>query len=474
MRMFDAEKLDIFIQSQLSSQRVPGLSITLTDRQGVLFEKAYGFRDTQHRLPVTPDTVMCIASLSKSLTSTCVSLLMSEEKLSIWDPVCKYIPDFKIPGTPKNAVLLHHLMTHTTGLPPLPLLAYSYAAHTARDPGETFPADTLSGYPPIRTAQEIVDFIKTGEYIPLGQPGEYMSYCNEGYALLSTIVDIAADMPLEEYMRRKLFDPLGMVRTSFDLKKLQSMGNITSLFTKNEGGEIIGSDNWPTCPPYRGCAFIYSTSRDMSRYYSMLSQNGVVEGRRILSEDTVERIVGESTPLYTHGVYGYGLIKMPWRSEVLFSHTGGNKGVSSVGGFVRGRGIACCVLANLSHINRMPLLDAAINTWLGVPVDTPRLPYYPSDVKPQEPWIYEGCYGSMDEGLPPDVHPVVVRLDTDGDVLAKPWGAPEIRLLYCRENVFLAVEENKGLQSAIPCRFFVRGDKAWSLGWGTRMLQRLG
>jgi len=81
--------------------------------------------------------------------------------------------------------------------------------------------------------------------------------------------------------------------------------------------------------------WIISTSKDMAKYYKMLAQDGVYEGRRILPKSAADRLLGEEYPVLKTSVYGYGLSKIAWQGSVLFNHTGGLKGISSAGIFLK-------------------------------------------------------------------------------------------------------------------------------------------
>lgn len=136
MTSFNTTLMDSYVTKQMDKQNIPGLSLTFSDSSGILFDQAYGHTDAEKKKLVSGDTIMGVASLSKSFTGVCIALLEQEGKLSMHDAVTRFFPRFKIPGTPKDAVLIRHLLTHTTGLPLLPTLSHCLATHTVRDPGE--------------------------------------------------------------------------------------------------------------------------------------------------------------------------------------------------------------------------------------------------------------------------------------------------------------------------------------------------
>ena len=144
------------------------------------------------------------------------------------------------------------------------------------------------------------------KYKTLGAAGEYMSYSNEGYAVISYIVDAAAGMPLEQFLNERVFGPIGMTRTVLDIdgseaRKIASDGNITSLF-EEVNGQSVADDCWSILPPFRACACVKSTAHDMARYYSCLGNGGVIDGVQAIPAKAVEIMVGHLLlrPLQAH------------------------------------------------------------------------------------------------------------------------------------------------------------------------------
>ena len=474
MNTFCSERMDSYIAERMEKEKIPGLSITLAGPDGILYDKAYGYKHGETRAAVDGDTIMGVASMSKSFTGVCIALLEYEGKLSMDDPVTRFFPLLKIPGTPKDALLIRHLLSHTPGLPPLPMLLHSLAAHTVRDPEEKRDTDVLDNLLQVDTVEDIIDYINNGEYEPLGQPGEYMSYCNDGYAILSSIVDMAAGMDMESFLEKKLFAPLGMSRSALGFDRLRDFDNVTQVFSKGEKDVITASDNWSIAPPYRGCGWIISTSRDMVKYYRMLAQGGVHESIRILPQPVAERILGNDFATLKTGVYTYGLTKTLQGKDVLFTHSGGLKGVSSAGAFLKDRGVAGTVLTNLGGVDAMRILMGAFNVLKGAPPDAPvhNLALFQSG--PQEPWLYEGFFGHRESGLSIYTNPVKVTLEK-GVLTARIPKEDDVRHLhFCGENRFLAAKPGDDpLREGLLVRFFVRDDRAWAALVGSRMHQRI-
>ena len=245
-----------------------------------------------YTLPADTDTVFGVASMSKSMTCLALCILETEGRLSLKDPVSKYFPKLHIPGTPDELVTLEMIAMHRAGLPPMPPLEWSIAMNSVERDSRWYRHMVATAPNKMDKIEDVIEYISKGDYIPLGMPGEYMSYSNDGYAILSYVVDKASGMSLEEFLDEKVFRPLGMKRTVLDedccKARVIAGGNITSLFERDEKGGLLQDDNWSVLPPFRGCACVKSTASDMSRYYQALSDLGAADGKQAIPAEAVE------------------------------------------------------------------------------------------------------------------------------------------------------------------------------------------
>lgn len=469
--MRDWGKLDSFLTEQLQRQGVPGAAICVSDDSGVLYSRGFGYRDCARSAEVTPDTIFGIASLSKSITCMAAALLEHEGKLSFDDPVAKYLPNFRIPGIPQEAVLVHHLANHTAGIPPLPTLAWSWAWHTPTEPweGEVKEKFRAESTTKVEHIDDIIAFIAQGtDFRVLGPPGQYMSYSNEGYALLSSVIDEAAGEPLETYAERRIFQPLGMERTGFDLDVLASKGDLTSLFVKDKDGLVHCTDNWDKAPPYRGCGWIKSTVTDMNKYYMALSCRGIYAGKRVFPESCVERLVGRGFAETRKGIYCYGLYKRLFEDVAICEHSGGLSGVSANGGFIKDGAFAVTVLTNLSGIDCSPMTNAAFNMRLGLPLQESHM--WAQEVwggKLEDPSVYTGIYRSQ-EGGGAELQVVV---NGNGALVCKKDRQCE-PLIFCGGNVFTSSGSGEILPPGLVLQFYVHDGGCEMVSVGMRIYQK--
>lgn len=229
-----------------------------------------------------------------------------------------------------------------------------------------------------------------------------MSYSNEGYALLSYVVDQAAGIPLEQFMKERIFDPLGMTRTVLDLDGSEarelSGGNITSLFERDKDGHLTQDDSWSVLPPFRGCACVKSTASDISRYYKMLSDGGVWEGCQVIPAEAVDLLIGRSFPTEERPYYCLGLEKRLIAGKIVCDHSGGLHGVSTKGGFIEG-GYGIAVLCNEGDVSMEEFQWICYNYILGLPLETTHRWAEPNGSTFSMPEAIQGDYLAK-EGIP--------------------------------------------------------------------------
>lgn len=466
----DCKYLDAYIDNLFQKKGYPGMAVSIRGPEGVLFEKGFGYRDLENRKPADQNTIFGIASMSKSMTALACCILQTEGRLSLSDPIAKYFPSLHLPGTPDECVTLRTIAMHQTGLPPLQPLEWSIAMNSIERDSEWYQHMLKTAPNKMDKIEQIVEYLAKGNYKMLGAPGEYMSYSNEGYALLSYVVDMAAGISLEAFLEERIFRPLGMSRSVLDeggeKAKVMSGGNITSLFERDERGELIQDDNWSVLPPFRGCACVKSTAADMTRYYKMLSDRGLWEGGQIVPEEAVELLIGNSFPLRAQPYYCLGLTKSLLGGKTVCQHTGGLHGVSSIGGFLEG-GYSVTVLCNEGEVDVEPFYWACCNFILGLPLNREHNWAVPNGRAFSMPEALCGDY-LAEEGLP--AHTIVKA--EDGTLKADYNGTKTV-LQYCGGTVFAAVSEADLQQRVSTFQFLIRDGKAWAVRCYNRIYQRV-
>jgi CubicO group peptidase (beta-lactamase class C family) len=178
------------------SVATPGCALGVSEGGRVVLRKAYGMADLEHDVPNSPDTIFEAGSVSKQFTAAAVLLLAREGKLSLDDPVSKYIPELPDYGKP---LLIRHMLQHTSGL---------------RDWGSV---EGVAGWPRttrVYTQAHVLDIVSRQKALNF-EPGTNWSYSNTGYNLAAIIVSRVSGQLFAEFCRLRIFEPLGMTHTSW-------------------------------------------------------------------------------------------------------------------------------------------------------------------------------------------------------------------------------------------------------------------
>lgn len=469
--MLESKALDAYLERWAARKNLAGVSACMLGPDGFSYSWNYGFRDAAFSLPVNSDTMFGIASMSKSITALCICILESEGKLSLEDPVCQYIPDFRVPGQPREAVTLRHLMMHTSGIPPMEPLEWSIALNSpGRSESEWLTHMKKTAPNAMNSIEQVVHYVAHCPHRTLGAPGEIMSYSNEGYAILSYVVDAAAGEPLEAFMQKRVFEPLGMKRSILDngIAKARTLsgGNITSLF-EIEDGKRVCDDNWSILPPFRGCAMVKSTAPDMAAYYRMLSNYGMHEGMQVIPRRAVELLCGSYHPVSPLNVMCMGINKREKAGHVICEHSGGLHGVSTKGGLLLGEGFGFAVLCNQGDEDMDELMWGMYNAIMDLPLEESHRWFTPVTEPFSAPEMITGRYIGH-EGVPS----IVEISEQDGRLWCNRDGVQTV-LSYCGGARFLSHAPDQDDDPGVRHEFLIRDGKAWGVRVGTRVFERV-
>ncbi len=312
-----AERLDRLtdvLEEYVDEGRIPGAVTTVLRRGHVVFEDAVGQRDREVADPMSADDIFRIASHTKAVISVGIMILQEEGALLISDPLSRYLPSFErstvaVPTQDgryqvveaEQPITLRHLLTHTAGI--------TYGSGPAAD---RWAEAGITGWyfahreEPIR---ETVDRIAT---LPFqAHPGETWMY---GFSsdILGAVIEVVSGLPLDEFLRTRIFEPLDMRDTRFYLPPEESDRLVTVYgarlgqgLTRAPDGPGMRSQGQYVSGPrtsLSGGAGLLSTARDYSRFLQMLLNGGELNGARILSPTTVRLM----TTNHTGGLYEAG------------------------------------------------------------------------------------------------------------------------------------------------------------------------
>lgn len=393
--------LDEKLNDLCEQAQIPSMSIIVAKEGQAIFEKNYGYRHVEEQQPVTKDTVFGVASLTKSLACLAIMQLEDKGKLIVEDPVVKWLPEFTIPNdTYREQITIHHLMTHTGGLPGMAAVNLARENSIKNDPDGAL----LFGEIPttdfeVNTVADVMKAIEKADVTLLGAPGEVFNYSNESYALLQKIIEQVSGESFLKYMDNHILKPLEMDRSTFLTVDVEKLENVTELyaFKQDNGRTVFHSPSWWDVGSVYTNGSLKSTTADMMKYLEVFRRNGVVDGKRIVSETSLKKM---TTPHYitpNEVSYGYGLLIDRYADMEIIGHGGGVKGVSSFMLVVREKEITITVLTNIAEVSAENIAMTSLEYVLGLTEheeEQPQVNWQPS-IKQLEK--YTGIYAS-DEG----------------------------------------------------------------------------
>ena len=341
-------RIDNMCKDAVKGGDVPGI-VALVARKGkIVFHEAYGMADDQSKRKMKQDDIFRIASQSKAITSTAVMMLWEEGKFRLDDPISKFIPEFKNPmvlasfkyeDTTYTAVpadreiTIRHLLTHTSGI-----------GYGEIDPDERIKLiHEKTGIIIAFTTENvsIEENIKKLAKLPLHHnPGEKYTY-SLGLDVLGYFVEIVSGMPFDEFLRKRLFDPLGMDDTWFYLPESKADRLVTVHKKESEKWVKYPISFYDTDYPIRGSKKLFSgggglssTAKDYATFLQMYLNGGELNGTRILSRTTVQFVMGNQTgDLFGGDKSYYGLAFGVVTSKGQDSGGKGSEGTFSWGGY---------------------------------------------------------------------------------------------------------------------------------------------
>ena len=271
----------------------------------IVLHEAVGWRHLGYRLPMEKDTLFRMASNTKPVVATAALILVEEGRLGLEERVSKYFESFQ--NAKSRAITLYQLLTHTSGFRIRPIL---------------YPFEAKDGPPTLRAAVD-----KFGREGPEAEPGATYSYSNAGFNTAGALIEHAAGMPLEEFLKSRIYAPLGMTDTSNreDAAKLQRMATVYRGSRGADGRITFKAEYTPGDPPdfpvVRASGGMISTALDYAKFLQMYLDGGHYGGARILSAESIKKATsllvkqgqGPKSPWYglgwavaESGVYSHG------------------------------------------------------------------------------------------------------------------------------------------------------------------------
>ena len=275
-----AAAISTVLKSTTDRGDVPGVVVAVVNKDGVLYNEAAGKSSTLRNTPMTKDTIFNMASMTKPVTSVAIMMLVDEGKLKLDDEVAKYLPKWKDPVViskfneadasyetrpARRPITIRHLLTHTSGI------GYGFAS-------------------PMLT--KIMEKTKKAELdLPLlFDPGDSWAY-GASTRVLGHVVEAISGQKIDAFLQARILGPLGMNDTSY-LVPTTKYPRVVAVNARNESGKFEERPMPATLPAQvQGDGGLYGTASDYGLFLRMLLNRGTLNGKRILSEQSVKAML---------------------------------------------------------------------------------------------------------------------------------------------------------------------------------------
>lgn len=334
------ESIEGFVAEQLAACEVPGCAVAAVRDGAVVLAGGWGWRDVKTDLPVTPGTLFAIGSVTKAFTAATVGALVDDGLLDWTRPLRDYLPDLRLHDpVVTDRVSVVDFLSHRSGLPRHDL--------------------AWIGHPDWSRAE----LVRRLRFLPLSRDlREAWQYCNLGYLVAGHAVDVLTGTSWEDYLRARLLTPLGMDRSNLSADDMEADPDHASAYERRHGAIVPVPQRPVTALAPAGA--VNSCAADMARWLLAQLGGGQLEGRTVMSPDTVARqhqphmvLPDDQTfPASTRHAYGLGWLIGRYRDHRLLEHGGGIDGFQTECMLLPDHGIGVAVMTNTSSSLMAPVV----------------------------------------------------------------------------------------------------------------------
>jgi CubicO group peptidase (beta-lactamase class C family) len=334
-KKIDAVMSDVYKPDQ------PGAAIIVRKNGQTVFRKGYGMADIELQVPVEPNMVFRLGSITKQFTAVSILMLVQEGKLGLQDEITKFLPDYPTQG---RKITVEHLLTHTSGI-------QSY----------TDLPEWLSLWRKDFTLKELIDLFK--EKPMQFEPGERWAYNNSGYILLGAVIEKISGLTYEEFVDNRIFKPLGMKGSTY--------GSTERIILRRVPGYQMGKGGFVNAP-YLSMTQPYAAGSLLSTVDDLAIWSDAVFSGKLIKKEWLDKAFapcklknGESSG------YGYGWFTADFGGHRSIEHGGGINGFTSYAMTFPEDGIYLAILTNSAAPRRAPEPRAVKIAWLALGLPEP-------------------------------------------------------------------------------------------------------
>jgi len=360
----------------------PGASVIVVKDGKVILRKGYGMANLELGVPVEPDMVFRLGSVTKQFTAVAILMLAERGKLSLDDDLTKFLPDYPTKG---QKISIEHLLTHTSGIK-----------------NYTSLPEWLAAWRKDVTVKEIVDLFKDQ---PMDfAPGEKWSYSNSGYILLGAIIERVSGQTYQDFMQQNIFTPLGMKHSHYD--------NTARLIPRRVNGYSKTSEGYQNAA-YLSMTQPFSAGALMSSVDDLALWDGALYTEKLVKQESLKRawtphLLNNNKSAH----YGYGWSMSAYESHPIIEHSGGVNGFATYALRLPADRIFVAILTNRDSMGPGAVAFKIAALALGKPYQEPAALSLPASQLDQ----YVGVY-QLDE-----TEEVIIRRDGEKLLASLPGG----------------------------------------------------
>ncbi|MGC4106250.1 MAG: serine hydrolase domain-containing protein [Thermomicrobiales bacterium] len=298
----------------------PGMAVGIYREGEVVYTHGFGMANLEHDIPIAPNSIFHIASISKQFTDMCIALLQAEGALDVDDDIRLYVPEVPDFG---ETITIRHLIHHVSGLRDQWMLLYLAGW---REEDLVTDADVLD----LVSRQQVLNFSPNTEYL----------YCNTGYTLPSIVVKRVSGLSLRQFAQARIFGPLGMTRTHFHDDHSEIVKGRTQAYEPRKGGGYHVS-----IPEFDvvGTTSLFTTVEDLAKWDGNFI-SAQVGGPEVVAELQRPGTFADGKPM----TYAWGLTTDTYRGAIQIGHGGADHGYRSDYFRLPEFGLTVTVLSNVS------------------------------------------------------------------------------------------------------------------------------
>jgi len=324
------------IPREMERANVPGLAIALVDGDRLVWAQGFGYTHRAKTAPVTQHTLFSLQSISKTYTATGVLVAVKKGWLALDDLLVRFLPAFEVHSRhgddQETKITIRHLLSHRAGF-----------NHEAPGGFSNFDVRPTSFRDHVRSISD--------SWLQFAV-GQRFSYSNLGVDLAAYLLEVLSGKSFERFMRDELFQPLGMISSTFDQERALEH---PALAVGHDGDRALV----PRPLPFLGAGGMFSTVVDMAKFLSFQLAGGEAGGRQLLSDGLLAEMRKSQSPEPGEiGWYGLGVVSMPYLGATALHHPGDGFGFSTLQIWIPRYGIGAAVLTNQQEASLHALADS--------------------------------------------------------------------------------------------------------------------